>query len=65
MTFLEKENYKLYPFSEVIENNNLFFNHTIKEGKLTPRNAIRMLDLYQYPSEIIKAAKAIEKTYFS
>jgi hypothetical protein len=62
---LEKENYKLYHFSEVIENNNLFFNHTIKEGKLTTRNAIRILDLYQYPSEIIKAAKAIEKTYFS
>jgi DNA mismatch repair ATPase MutS len=64
-TLLEKEAYKLYYFSEVIENNNLFFDHKIKEGKLTTRNDIQILDLYKYPLEIITDAKAIEKTYFS
>jgi hypothetical protein len=59
--FLEKENYKLYHFSEVIESNNLLFDHTLKEGKLTKRNAIQLLELYEYPSEIITSAKKIEK----
>jgi hypothetical protein len=62
---LEKEAYKLYHFSEEIESHQLFFDHKIKEGKLTTRNAIQILDLYKYPSEIIADAKAIEKTYFS
>jgi hypothetical protein len=64
-TLLEKEAYKLYHFSEEIESNKLFFDHKIKEGKLTTRNAIQILDLYKYPLEIITDAKAIEKTYFS
>lgn len=64
-TLLEKEQYKLYHFSEAIEKDNLFFDHKIKEGKLTTRNAIRILDIYEYPAEIIKDAKAVEKTYFS
>jgi hypothetical protein len=62
---LEKEAYKLYHFSEEIESHQLFFDHKIKEGKLTTRNAIQILDLYKYPSEIIADARAIEKTYFS
>lgn len=48
-----------------IENNNLFFDHKIKPGKLETRNAIKILDLYKYPSEIIKDAKKIESSYFS
>jgi DNA mismatch repair ATPase MutS len=62
---LEKEAYKLYHFSEEIESNNFFFDHKIKEGKLTTRNAIQILDLCKYPLEIITDAKAIEKTYLS
>lgn len=61
---LVKDNYDLYHFSEKIEDNNLFFDHKIKPGKLKTRNAIKILDLYQYPSEIIKEAKEIEATYF-
>lgn len=58
---LKKEDYKLYHFSEEIENNNLFFDHKIKEGKLTTRNTIRILDMYEYPQKIITAAKETEK----
>ena len=55
---LVKDNYDLYHFSEKIEDNNLFFDHKIKPGKLKTRNAIKILDLYKYPSEIIKEAKS-------
>jgi hypothetical protein len=63
--FLEKDNYELFHFSECIENNELFFDHTLKSGKLTTRNAIKILELYDYPSVIITNAKEIEHTYFS
>jgi DNA mismatch repair ATPase MutS len=64
-TLLEKEHYKLYHFNEAIEKNNLFFDRKIKEGKLTTGNAIHILNIYEYPAEIIQDAKAVEKTYFS
>lgn len=62
---LQKEDYELFHFSEQIENNELFFDHKIKKGKLKTRNAIKILELYKYPSEIIKDAKNIEATYYS
>ena len=62
---LQKEAYDLFHFSEQIENNELFFDHKIKRGKLKTRNAIKILELYKYPSEIITDAKNIETTYYS
>jgi hypothetical protein len=62
---LLKEEYELFHFSERIENNELFFDHKIKMGKLQTRNAIKILELYKYPSEIIVDAKNIETTYYS
>jgi len=64
-TLLEKDNYELYHFSEQIENNELFFDHKIKNGKLSTRNAIKILELYNYPSKIITNAKEIENNYFA
>jgi hypothetical protein len=62
---LSKENYKLHHFSEQIANNKLSFDHKLKEGKLLTRNAIKILELYNYPSEIIEDAKATEKEIFT
>ena len=45
-------------------NNKLIFDHKIKSPKLKTRNAIKILDLYDYPSEIIREAKEIEATFF-
>jgi hypothetical protein len=59
---LEKDNYELHHFSEQIKNEELIFDHKIKEGKLKTRNAIKILEIYNYPSEIITDAKTIEKT---
>ena len=61
---LEKESYELHHFSESIENNELYFDHKLKEGKLKTRNAIKILDLYKYPEEIIKDARNTEKNNF-
>ena len=61
---LSKKNFELYHFSEQITNNKLSFDHKLKEGKLQTRNAIKILELYNYPSEIIADAKATEKETF-
>jgi len=61
---LQKDDYELFHFSETVENNELYFDHKIREGKLKTRNAIKILEIYEYPLEIIKEAKNIEKTYF-
>ena len=62
---LSKENFELHHFSEQITNNKLSFDHKLKEGKLQTRNAIKILELYNYPSEIIADAKATEKETFT
>jgi DNA mismatch repair ATPase MutS len=58
---LESE-YDLYHFKETIENEELHFDHTIKPGPLTTRNAIKLLELANYPAEIIAEAKIISTT---
>ncbi|WP_397447045.1 DNA mismatch repair protein MutS [Polaribacter sp. R77954] len=63
--FLQKENYNLYHFSEHIKNEQLIFDHKLKLGKLKTRNAIQILEIYNYPKEVIKDAKDIENNYFS
>lgn len=53
---LKHDNYELYHFQEQIINNELIFDHKLKYGKLKTKNAIRILDLYNYPQEIITKA---------
>ena len=54
---LKQENFDLYHFSETIENDQLIFDHKIKPGKPTNGNAIKILELYDYPFEIIEDSK--------
>ena len=60
---LEKEKYDLYHFSEHIVNNELYFDHKLKKGRLTSHNAIKILDLYDYPDSIIADAEATKKNF--
>ncbi|MGO3183903.1 MAG: MutS-related protein [Aequorivita sp.] len=62
---LSKEKFDLYHFSEQIKNNELTFDHKLKAGRLETRNAIKILELYNYPSEIIKDARRTEKEIFA
>ncbi len=58
---LGNRNFDLYHFSETIENEQLFFDHKIKPGKPKSRNAIKILELYDYPSEIMGDARSLDK----
>ena len=56
-----KSEYELYHFTEIIENDKLNFDHKIKSGQLKTRNAIKLLELSNYPLEIINEAKQISE----
>ncbi len=51
-----KNEYDFYHFSESIEGKHLVFDHEIKTGKLKTRNAIKILELADYPKQIIDEA---------
>lgn len=53
--------YELYHFSENVSNKTVDFDYKIKEGKLKNRNAIRILQINDYPDNIIKEAIEISK----
>ena len=55
------DEYVLYHFSEKVDNKTVDFDYKLKEGKLKNRNAIRILQINDYPDEIIKEAIEISK----
>lgn len=57
-----KTEYDLYHFTETIEDGELYFDHKIKYGQLKTRNAIKLLELSNYPTEIISEARQISMT---
>jgi DNA mismatch repair ATPase MutS len=62
---LQDKNYAVYHFSEQILNDNLHFDYKIKSGKLETQNAIKILELYDYPKEITDEALSVKNTFFS
>ena len=58
---LLKDEYELYHFSENVNNRTIDFDYKIKIGKLKNRNAIRILEINDYPESIIKEAIDISK----
>jgi DNA mismatch repair ATPase MutS len=54
-----KDEYDLYHFTEIIENHELHLDHTIKPGQVRTRNAIKILELSEYPADVINEARQI------
>lgn len=58
---LLKNEYDLYHFSEIVDHKTVDFDYKLKEGKLKNRNAIRILQINDYPENIIKEAIEISE----
>ena len=62
---LLKDAYDLYHFSEKVDNKTIDFDYKLKEGKLKNRNAIKILQMNDYPecviSEAIEISIALDK----
>lgn len=67
LTDMLSDEYELYHFSETVNDNNIAFDYKLKKGKLNKRNAIRILEINDYPKEVVKEAnglaKELDKTY--
>jgi DNA mismatch repair ATPase MutS len=59
---LLKEEYDLYHFSEKVDNKTVDFDYKLKEGKLKNRNAIKILQMNDYPESVIREAIELSKT---
>lgn len=56
-----RESYSLYHFTEVVENESILFDYKLKPGQLKTTNAIRILELNEYPPEVIAEAKQLSE----
>ncbi len=61
LTELLKQQYDLYHFSEMVNNNNVDFDYKLKKGPLKHRNAIKILQLNNYPKKIIDEAMKLSE----
>lgn len=55
-TLLRNDGYELYHFREEVDEGSLVFDYQLHTGPLATRNAIRILELYDYPPEVIAEA---------
>ena len=58
---LLSDEYELFHFSEIVDNKTVDFDYKLKNGKLKNRNAIRILQINDYPESIINEAIEISK----
>lgn len=56
---LLQQEYNLFHFSEQVSDKSVDFDYKLKEGKLKNRNAIRILEINNYPKDIIDEAISI------
>lgn len=58
---LYKDGYELHHFREEVVDAKLVFDYRLHTGPLTTRNAIRILELYDYPPELIAEAYRVQE----
>jgi DNA mismatch repair ATPase MutS len=61
LTDLLSEDYELYHFSETVDEKTVGFDYKLKMGKLKNRNAIRILEINDYPKDLINEAIELSK----
>ena len=58
LTYMLEKQYENFHFQEEVKENDILFNYCLYEGRATSRNAIRLLSIIGYDTEIIEAAAA-------
>ncbi|MFC3361613.1 hypothetical protein ACFOG5_00300 [Pedobacter fastidiosus] len=61
---LLETDYELYHFTETVKDNMLYFDHQIKTGPLKTRNAVKILELMNFPAGITKEAGLLSERIF-
>lgn len=63
LTEFLRDSYKYLHFTETIENDKFSFDYKLKEGVLINTNAIRILEINDFPKQLTEEAKAIAKQF--
>lgn len=58
-----KEIYEMYHFSEQVTDNEYYFDYKLKKGDCKSGNAIRLLEIMEYPEEITTSARNIAEQH--
>ena len=62
LSYILESLYENYHFEEEVGDSDVTFNYLLKKGRVTTRNAIRLLEMIGYDQEIVKQAnKAVEE----
>jgi DNA mismatch repair ATPase MutS len=61
LTEMLSDQYDLYHFSEILDQNKVGFDYKLKVGKLKNRNAIKILEMNNYPKEVIDDAMSVSR----
>lgn len=57
LTYMLEEKYENYHFEEEVKEETVTFNYLLKKGRVTTRNAIRLLKMTGYEPSIVEASK--------
>jgi hypothetical protein len=61
LTEMLSDQYDLYHFSEILDQNKVGFDYKLKVGKLKNRNAIKILEMNNYSKEVIDDAMRVAR----
>jgi len=59
LQYLLHNRFEMFHFSEQVENNEYFFNYKIQKGPAKSGNAIKLLEIENYPGSLIEEAFSI------
>ncbi len=65
LTHILESSYSNYHFQERIEDHQIIFDYLLYRGKAVSKNAIRLLDMLGYPSEIIEGAEQAAQEFLT
>ena len=63
LTRLLSDGYDNYHFSEQISDQGIYFDYTIKEGPALTKNAIKLLDFYEFDKKIVSSAEKLVRGF--
>jgi DNA mismatch repair ATPase MutS len=58
---LLEHHYRMFHFSEQVDGDRFFFDYTIRKGPCTSGNAIKLLEIMNYPATAVAEARSIVK----
>lgn len=63
LTHILSKEYENYHFEEEVGEKEVTFSYQLKKGRADTRNAIRLLELMDYPKTVVERAEASAKEF--